>query len=61
MINLNSILDKIRLKYWNKVYFEQKMTITPPRTDGSWYTMMYLVKNPSEGNMWFEEKSLIIV
>lgn len=32
------------------------MPITPRTIDGSWYTMMYLVKNPSEGSMWFEEK-----
>jgi hypothetical protein len=55
------VVDKKERIHPHKVYFEQKMTITPPTTDGSWYTMMYLVKNPSEGSMWFEEKSLIVV
>ena len=35
------------------------MTVTLPATDGTWYTVRYLVKNPSEGSMWFDEKSLI--
>ena len=33
------------------------MPITPPATDGSWYTVMYLVKNPSEGSMWLMKKA----
>ncbi|EKF85269.1 hypothetical protein [Methanobacterium formicicum] len=53
------VVDKKERIHPHKVYFEQKMTITPPATDGTWYTKMYLVKNPTEGSMWFEEKSLI--
>ncbi len=53
------VVDKKERTHPHKVYFEQKMTRIPPATDGSWYTVMYLVKNPSEGSMWFDEKSLI--